>query len=477
MDQEYISNITEWQSFQLNTFDGSRSVCTVPGDMSIAYTPNSEAASRIVTRLAASMSFTVFCLGGSNFTYANLTSSFNQGSMNDVLNNPVAFFEFLQDNNVTYDQKRFQGQAFDSVGELEDYVINDPAAKQVFMGLVFDDSWRNTTALPDTLTYALRPPAAPRVEQESSGLSAASGWLTNLLFPTRPSSNGPRSGSGKAGGKPHYLTEGFLTAQHFLDTEFLRMKAEEEGIPFPATAAIDMTFERFPYPPYPKDPYISGIGSNLPFIILLCFIYLGQQTAKSVAIEKDSGLKEYMLMMGLSRTALWTSYFVHYFCMFFVSVSIVTIVLCCPFSANGAIINYTHWSVIYVFLILYGVSLINMGFMISTWFQSANSVAATTGVLIFIFYLPYGFIQQDIDGTPDGVKIIMSLLSPVAMSFGFSQVAAWETRGLGIQWSTLATDVSSSNRQTMLGTFILGAIIITIIIIKLIIIIITTYHP
>jgi hypothetical protein len=101
-------------------------------------------------------------------------------------------------------------------------------------------------------------------------------------------------------------------------------------------------------------------------------------------------------MMGLSRTALWTSYFIHYFCMFLVSawdsthskviflnnlrrlrvktlslfsVTIATIILCSPISKNGAIISYTNWSIVYVLLILYGISLINMGFMISTWFS------------------------------------------------------------------------------------------------------------
>lgn len=79
---------------------------------------------------------------------------------------------------------------------------------------------------------------------------------------------------------------------------------------------FEVSLQRFPYPPYPEDPFMNGISRNLPFIILLCFIYLGQQTAKSVAIEKESGMKEYMLMMGLSRTALWTAHFVHYFVMF-----------------------------------------------------------------------------------------------------------------------------------------------------------------
>ena len=159
-------------------------------------------------------------------------------------------------------------------------------------------------------------------------------------------------------------------------------------------------------------------------------------------------------MMGLSRSALWTSHFIHFFGMFIVTVTIVTVVICAPFSANGSIINYTHWSVVYVLLILYGISLINFGFMVSTWFSTANSVAAVTGVLIFVFYLPFGFIVQNLDGTPDAVKTFCSLSSPVAMSFGFSQISSWENRGIGIQWDHISKPVSSSNSMTMLGTYI-----------------------
>ena len=109
------------------------------------------------------------------------------------------------------------------------------------------------------------------------------------------------------------------------------------------------------------------------------------------------------------------------------SVTIVTIVLCAPFSANGAIIPYTHPLLVYLLLIFYGISLINMGFMISTWFETVNAVAASAGILIFVFYLPYGFIQQNVDSVPFGGKILISLLSPVAMSFGFSTISVWIT--------------------------------------------------
>ena len=71
-----------------------------------------------------------------------------------------------------------------------------------------------------------------------------------------------------------------------------------------------------------------------------------------------------------------------------------------------------------------------MGFMISTWFTSANTTSAMGAILIFIFYLPYGFLNQN-DQTPAGVRAFFCLLSPVDMSYGCSLIASWEARGEG----------------------------------------------
>ena len=474
VSQEFVANVTVWDTFSVDTIDlrNSYPLCAVKGNYDIAFTPDSPAAMSLVSELAKDMQRAVICLpiedpainlSPGNFTDFNSTT-FNGTSMeNSMFGN--------------FESKTFTPMPFDSMEDMNTYILHNSNSTNVFMGLLFADSWKNATTFPNNLDYSLRPPAAPRSEQSSSGFASAFGWVTNLLFPIRPEV-GPRSRRSKAGGKPDYYSEGFLTAQHRLDINFLKVKSNELGVNF-SEYGYQTNFQRFSYPPYPSDPYINLIGRNLPFIILLWFMYLAAQTAKSVAIEKDTGLKaglkirfsttifdqmenyfqlrlkEYMLMMGLSRTSLWTSYFIHYFCMFLVSVSIVTIVLCTAWSENGSIINYTHWSIVYVLLILYGISLINMGFMISTWFKSANAVAATTAVLITIFFIPYNMIENDMDGTPTSGKIILSVLSPVAMSFGFSQISAWESRAIGIQWSNICDPVSSSNQMTMLQMYLM----------------------
>ena len=86
--------------------------------------------------------------------------------------------------------------------------------------------------------------------------------------------------------------------------------------------------------------------------------------------------------------------------------------------------------------------------------RKSTNFSAMSAILIFCFYLPYGFINQSLDTTPRFVIGVFrtgfliqsfynfqstdfwaskSLLSPVNMSFGCAVIASWEARGVGVQ--------------------------------------------
>ena len=153
---------------------------------------------------------------------------------------------------------------------------------------------------------------------------------------------------------------------------------------------------------------MSSILTTLPLLVLLAFVALGQQSAKSIAIEKETNLKEYMLMMGLSRTTLWTSWYIHFMILSLFPVCIGTIILCAKISPNGAILAFSSPGIIFIYLFIWAQSLITLGFLISTWFKesaftrccifpchikcpskTSNVTAAMSIVCIFAFYLPF----------------------------------------------------------------------------------------
>lgn len=73
--------------------------------------------------------------------------------------------------------------------------------------------------------------------------------------------------------------------------------------------------------------------------------------------------------MGLGRWSHWSAHFLSNFAMMLISVAIVTFLLCGPFG-DSKVIDKSDWSVVFVFLLLYGVATIWYSFVVSTFFKS-----------------------------------------------------------------------------------------------------------
>lgn len=80
--------------------------------------------------------------------------------------------------------------------------------------------------------------------------------------------------------------------------------------------------------------------------------------------------------------------------------------------------------------------------MLSVFFSRANTASAVAGLVWFLLYAPYSFIQQRFNTIPLGVKIALSLLSNTAMGLGFHVVIRYEGTQEGIQWDNIFTPVT-----------------------------------
>lgn len=56
--------------------------------------------------------------------------------------------------------------------------------------------------------------------------------------------------------------------------------------------------------------------------------------------------------------------------------------------------------------------------MVSVFFSKANTAAAIAGLVWFLIYSPYTFIQQRYDSISLATKVILSLFSNTAMALG-----------------------------------------------------------
>jgi len=107
------------------------------------------------------------------------------------------------------------------------------------------------------------------------------------------------------------------------------------------------------------------------------------------------GVKEFMRMMGLPGYINWAAWFVSAISSCLITNLIIVALLSIDFK-YGAVVEYADFLAVYIFFMLYSISLIFMMFAISTLFNNAN-VALAAGIVIHIisYYWPYVAFASD----------------------------------------------------------------------------------
>lgn len=172
--------------------------------------------------------------------------------------------------------------------------------------------FQNTTELPKKLQYALRFPNKLR-------RSYGANWQTNMIFPIG-SMNTPREKYSSTGGSPSYRDEGFLWIQNTIAEAILRNSNKAVKMPF-------IQMQRFPYPPYIEDSFLTAYGIFVAYLIFLSFIYPCVNIVRYIAVEKEKQLKEAMKIMGLPNWLHWLGWFIKAFIYMLVIITIITILL------------------------------------------------------------------------------------------------------------------------------------------------------
>ncbi|XP_017465331.1 PREDICTED: ATP-binding cassette sub-family A member 3 isoform X3 [Rhagoletis zephyria] len=305
-------------------------------------------------------------------------------------------------------------------------------------GVQFDDSLINITEYPRKFAFSLRFPSELRTATRTLGWT----WLTSKLFPLIDIP-GPRNSEEDDGGLPvGYLREGFLPVQQALSMAYLKLAGNKDDLPY-----VEM--QRYPYPEYISDPLIEALETILSLIVVLSFIYPCTSITKSITVEKEKQLKEVMKIMGLDNWLHWTAWFVKSFIMLGISSALIIILVKIKWFDGVAVLTYSNWSILLVFMLIYTIASICFCFMMATFFSSASTAAAVTGLVWFITYLPLSFTVKTYEQMSLRSKLSWCLFSNTAMGFGFKEILGFEGNGEGLQWSNLFTPVSVDSNLTV----------------------------
>ncbi|XP_070581084.1 phospholipid-transporting ATPase ABCA3-like isoform X2 [Ptychodera flava] len=410
VDYNYIDTVTKYEPFEINKLPSNLTVKSDvwKGTWELAYVPNIT----IVEKLIVQMS-----------------SNLDTGSV-----------------------KLVKGPGFATVEDLEKHTRTQVRNASLLLGAaVFQNKFLDSINLPFELEYDIRLAATPRNKplsvSEQSIIGNTSQWYTDLLFPL-VALPGPRHKHRTWGGTPGYMREGFLCIQHAMDKAIIQLLNQ-------TTEDFDVQMNRYPYPPYEDDNYIIVIQNQLPALLMLSLVFTALNIVKDIVHEKERKLKESMKMMGLSNWLHWLAWFVRYFVLLVIAMVVCTILFCVEVGEHHAVINHTAPSVLFVFLVIYAIASIAFCFAVSVFFSVANTGAAAGGVIWFLTYVPYMFIQPRYENLSHGEKLSACLLSNTAMCMGAQLIGMFEGTGEGVQWHNINSGISVDDNFTFLQVIIM----------------------
>ncbi|KAJ0177200.1 hypothetical protein K1T71_007209 [Dendrolimus kikuchii] len=438
-------NTIHYQPFPAHTINSSTPILAVMNitKMSIAYSPTSpelddvvrSAVSYLLVRNIDVIIDSIFDLLPGNITIEIPP---------DININSTAAVEFI---------KRFiPVTGYDNSSQLGTIYALEETTREVIAAVEFDDDLYGATKLSSNLSYSLRFPEIPRLNAFFH--QGARTWRTDLVFPSFEIT-GPRNRNSQIGGRdPGYVAEMFLALQQSISIELI---ARCTGVDAIRDYSIHM--QRYPHPAYVQDSAVEALQFLFPMFIMLSFSYTAVNIVRAVTVEKELQLKEAMKIMGLPTWLHWTAWFCKQFIFLFVTVTFIVVLLKMNWFSNDdgfneyAVFTNTPWTVLFFFLLLYLMSTIFFGFMISGIFSKGSTAALCTGVIWFLTYIPAFLLTMDISmSTP--MQIFTCLLHNTAMSYGFVLLLGQESTG-GLQWGEFFSSPSTESTRFVFGHVIL----------------------
>lgn len=215
-----------------------------------------------------------------------------------------------------------------------------------------------------------------------------------------------------------YFLHGFIYIQDMI----------EQAIVSPGLG-LGVSAQMSPYPCHISDKFFIDISKSLPLFMVIAWVYTVSTLVKDIVYEKERRLKEFMQIMGLSSVSNKLAWFVTTFTITLLINIIITSIL----KLSGTIV-YTDFSVVLFFFTCFQVATISQCFLISSFFTKSSLASIVAGIVYFLLYLPYNLLTNCEDSIQVWQKIVASMSSTVAFSYGCELLANFELQSEGIHW-------------------------------------------
>ena len=319
----------------------------------------------------------------------------------------------------------FEGKfrTFESEAALLDMIETVP--ENNIGAIVLEDPDPQTGRLPAPFRYTLR-------------------WPTYFAPSTNKRGRGATDQSWRSSGQnDQYMDYLFAPVQDMVDHSLLSMLTSSSDELYDVAAK---SFQPFPIPRHVNDGFATGIAMLIPLVMVLAWIYTVSLTVKAVVLEKECRVKESMKMNGLKVQAHWISWFLTALTMITASAVPLTVIL-----HAGKLFPESDPVLVFLYLETFAVSSVTLSFLVSTLFSKARVASACAGLIYFMAYLPYVFMQKNMAEVSIASKYLLCLFSPSSFAVGCEMLAQLELTGVGLQWSTLSLVVGEDCHGFSIG--------------------------
>ena len=306
--------------------------------------------------------------------------------------------------------------AFKSALDSADYSYSGNIySSAIIFGSAADKAWDYTVRLNKTFVYY----GSRYVNPETS---------TNQVLDTslRSSMEYPEWNDGN--GMPYHKTwnlNSYNTLVNIVDSYIATQACIDAGTCSSSDVVNVNHFGTIAYPngEYETTGFWSAIGFIFSLLMIIVLLYPLANVISTLVKEKESKLREGMMMMSLTREALWASWWFNFIALFLPLSIILT-------AAGSLLFTYSSIWIIFSYFFVFFLSSTSYCIFVSNFFSNSRT-AAIVGSLVFFggFFIYVGMMSSN----PSRSQILTACLHPAAaFTFGTLAFIEYEDTAIGV---------------------------------------------
>jgi len=248
--------------------------------------------------------------------------------------------------------------------------------------------------------------------------------------------------NGRDGGQPYadaYVNGGYLSLTDFVNTFILSVTDNNgqtaytnwnQNISF-ATAA----YAKFPHPSVSTTGFWSSVGPYFALVLIIVLLYPLSNVIASLVREKETKLREGMMMMAMRGDSMMLSWWFNFVCLF-LPLSILMAV-----AGSSQLFKYSNSFFIFVYFFTFFMGSTAFCVLVSCFFTKSRTASIVGSLFFFGGYFIYVGIGAGSGGVaPTRNQVMAACLHPAAaLTYGTLSFADYEDASIGVTQYTFAS--------------------------------------